>query len=737
MHIRSMLLLLALVARRADAQSPRGGAAQSLAAFRSEAELQSFLRGLAADRARYRERHPAAHPTPPACSGGVRVAGYAAPGTSAAGAAVLRGRVTDAAGISLAGATVAVAPLGLGTQSDSGGRYRLLLPAERLVGSPTLTLTVRRIGYEPRALTRPFAEGDSVEVDVSLCQSALQLESVVMTAAAPGAAPESVTNTQHDGVDEGGIVKLHGRHLVILRRGRLFTVAVGGGALRPVAAVDAFGPDVDPDDAWYDELLVHGDRVLVIGYSYARGGTEVGAFRMDTAGGLRYEATYQLRADDYYSSRNYASRIVGDRLVLYSPLDLPLDTTALRAALPAMRRWDNADTARAFRPIVTARRIFRAAARIDGADALALHTVTTCDLAAPTFHCAATAVAAPAGRVFYVSPSAVYVWANGSGATAVPGGAAPSPGLLYRMPLDGAAPAALRVQGTPVDQFSFLESADAHVNVLVRAASRGDAMWGAERSRGGTALLRVPIAHFGDGTRAAPTARYRALPAPDDGPFQNRFVGDHLLYGTGNGWGRPGAGGSTVYAVQWRGGPVATIALPHHVDRIEALGRDAVVVGTDGRDLHLSGVGLEGGRRPAIRQRFTMPEASQGESRSHGFFYKPDGPRAGTLGLPVARAARPGYAQLFEGSAAVLFVRNAGGAFAPLGELEARDEGAADDDCRASCVDWYGNARPLFLGKRVFALLGYELVEGRLRAGRVEEVRRVDFAPRAAGIDGR
>src|SRR5204863_996088 len=35
---------------------------------------------------------------------------------------------------------------------------------------------------------------------------------------------ESVTNTQEAGVDEGGIVKLHGDHLVVLRRGRLFTI---------------------------------------------------------------------------------------------------------------------------------------------------------------------------------------------------------------------------------------------------------------------------------------------------------------------------------------------------------------------------------------------------------------------------------------------------------------------------------------------------------------------------------
>ena len=54
----------------------------------------------------------------------------------------------------------------------------------------------------------------------------------------------------------------------------------------------------------------------------------------------------------------------------------------------------------------------------------------------------------------------------------------------------------------------------------------------------------------------------------------------------------------------------------------------------------------------------------------------------------------------------------------------------ADDGCKASCGDWYGNARPLFLRGRVFALMGYEIVEGRLSGGRINEVRRVSFAPR-------
>jgi hypothetical protein len=47
-------------------------------------------------------------------------------------------------------------------------------------------------------------------------------------------------------------------------------------------------------------------------------------------------------------------------------------------------------------------------------------------------------------------------------------------------------------------------------------------------------------------------------------------------------------------------------------------------------------------------------------------------------------------------------------------------------------VDWYGNARPIFLGGRVFALLGYELVEGTIRGARLEEIGRADFTPGVA-----
>jgi hypothetical protein len=534
---------------------------------------------------------------------------------------------------------------------------------------------------------------------------------------------ESITNVQHAGVDEGGIVKLHGDHLVVLRRGRLFTVAVGDGALKPISAIDAFGPDINPNGTWYDEMLVSKDTVVVIGYSYERGGTEVGLFNIDDQGKLSYRSTYHLRSNDYYSSRNYASRLIGNKLIFYTPLYFYAGADDPFQTFPAVRRWHKGATQKEFQRIAPATRVYRPQIDLQPGYGTALHTVTTCDLSNGGFDCQATSVIGPAGRVFYVSPDAVYIWA-----TSWFGEQEKNQSLLFRMPLDGSGPSALTVSGSPVDQFSFLESSDQHLNVLVRAAGKGDGMWAAEVAEGDVALMRVPIMNFSDGSEAVPAENYRRLPKPQGYTFQNRFVGDYLIYGTGSGWGYPqNKEQSNLFLVRWARGDSQQLTLPHGVDRIEQMGSDAVVVGTDGKDLHFSSVRL--GNWPEVVSRYTRKGASQGELRSHGFFYKSDGNDTGTLGLPISVPGRPGYRHLFENSAAILFLRNDALTFREAGELGAQPERAVSDACRASCVDWYGNARPLFLKGRVFALLGYELVEGRIDDGRMREVRRINYAP--------
>jgi hypothetical protein len=82
----------------------------------------------------------------------------------------------------------------------------------------------------------------------------------------------------------------------------------------------------------------------------------------------------------------------------------------------------------------------------------------------------------------------------------------------------------------------------------------------------------------------------------------------------------------------------------------------------------------------------------------------------------------------------VLFLRNQSLRLSELGALDSRPSTGADDACRASCVDWYGNSRPIFVGNRVFALMGYEIVEGAVNGTRLAETRRISFSPMSVSL---
>ena len=549
-------------------------------------------------------------------------------------------------------------------------------------------------------------------------------------AATAGPAADSITNVQTAGVDEGGIVKRAGEHLVILRRGRLFTVRVGGDSLAPVAAVDAFGPGLDPQGAWYDELLVSGNTVVVVGYSYARGGTEIGLFDLQRDGRLQYRSTWHLRSFDYYSSRNYASRLVGSKLIFYTPSQLQPWGRITPQVLPGLRHWQGQATPNDFQRILPATHIYRVDDEFEPNEPLTLHTVTSCDLAARDMRCEATAALGQAGRVFYVSNGSVYVWTNTlphwrSAALRPVPDRPRARSAVFRLPLDGSAPSALKTAGVPIDQMSFLEDDSGHLNVLLRENGAGEGMWGSEHSRGGMALLHVPLNALGDGQQAAERQHYLPLPDVPAGTVQNRYVGDWLLWGSGQ----------QAWALRYGDAGTAPQSLSpgHAIERIEALGAHAVLVGNRGSDMHMSAVRL-GGPQAEPAGRHVQSGARQGETRSHGFFFRPTGDEDGLLGLPILQGG--GFSgRGAQGSASVMFLRTHELDFQSLGALQARPESVMNDGCRASCVDWYGNARPIFIGERVFALMGYELVEGRLERGgwigvgreRLGERRRINF----------
>lgn len=575
-------------------------------------------------------------------------------------------------------------------------------------------------------------------------------------------APSSITNNQEAGVDEGDIVKMRGDTLIILRRGRLFTVDTANGGLKAVDSIDAYPPGVTPDadgDDWYDEMLVSGDWVVVIGYSYGRGGTEINRFRLDRRGRLTFVDSHHLSSNDYYSSRNYASCLVGTQLVVYAPIEVDTAEEAL-ADLPALVRWRE-DGRGVRRRLVEAKDVYQAPPLPGTAEAEVntLHAVTRCDLAQPRLICRATAILGPWSRTFYVAPDAIYVWMTHDRPRGAKDGFSSS--LIYRVPLDGAAPQAARARGAPVDQFSFAEdAASGLLRVLVRSEGGGDAMWRAEFSDGGVALLTLPLSRFGDGAAEARSEDYRMLGlAPDNGwRMLNRFTPDHVIYSFSGGDRSSSDGGQSLISIAALdpAGPLGqtpmSLLASGVVERIEPVGQDALIVSRETdhkaersavvfRSLDLNTTWNDRRSPPRLSHTYRLTAAKGAETRSHAFFYQPDMDRPdgerGVMGLPVVRTAGPSgdgavlSDDLFDDAADMAFLRRGQNRVSPLGVLLSDPAGQMDDGCTVSCVDWYGDARPIFVGNRIFALLGYELVEGVERERSIRELRRVSFAPSA------
>ncbi|MBX9802777.1 MAG: beta-propeller domain-containing protein [Caulobacteraceae bacterium] len=558
--------------------------------------------------------------------------------------------------------------------------------------------------------------------------------------AAAETAGDSITNVQETGVDEGGIVKANGDYLVVLRRGRLFTLSTAGG-LRAVDSIDvpppgAPAPKTAWDGSWYDEMLVVGDRVVVIGYSYETQGTEILRFRLSPEGQLSFEDAYRLRASDYFSAENYASRLIGDELVLYNVRYL-WQVEDPMAVLPALTD-ETPGRPRTTEVLARPEDVFiDSRARPSDPDLNALHSVTRCDLTAPRLDCQATAILGPESRTFYVSPEAIYFWTTTWVRDPAPNSRPPA--SVYRMPLDGGRPQAVRASGTPLDQFSFREDRQrGRLEVVVQSDGGGDAMWDRETREGSVALLSLPLSRFGDGSGTARPGDYRTLPnLPRDGwQRHNRFVGDHLLYAAV----RPSADGEderggVLLTMRVDDGRTRTFDLATPVSRIEALGSDALIVTSGNQALTLTAIELNG-RRPELGARYAVPNAGESEGRSHGFFFRPDerGAAEGLLGLPMERfVALDSRRQPTRGGVDMLFLRRGPGSLAALGALSTGGTGR-EDFCRVSCIDWYGASRPIFLRGRVFALMGYELVEGREEGGRIREIARLDFTPRRTTI---
>jgi hypothetical protein len=564
-----------------------------------------------------------------------------------------------------------------------------------------------------------------------------------------------ITNNQMRNVEEGDIVKQINEYLLVLQDGRIFVVdtRAGGGTTadgRRLAVADRVNVYRNPrEDMWYDEMLVFGDRVLITGYSYRHHATELSVFRLDTATGrLAREGVFYMTSNDYYDSSNYATRLIGDNLVIYTPFAVQ-NMTQATFKWPVVRRWRSdderqVDIDRGSRPLFDAADIYRP---VGPQEDPTVHTVSICPLGEAggerNLECRSTAFIGPNTSQWYVTESDAYLWTTArayqsydrqscDAPAAFEDGFAPA--LLYRVPVSGAVPGIAGVRGMPPDQFS-LQASGGRFHALVKERQRTCASERESEVR--LAYLDFPLEAFSRTLRDVGRDRYTSLPGVKSFNITNRFTETYLVYGSlgeyRRGLSQDGTPPAYVVPID-RPQDVRAIPLPHSMIRAERAGNDFVVTGyRDVNGLFVTLIDLDG--TPRIASSVRLEQRYESEGRSHAFNSLIEADGSGVMGLPTIGGENRSSRAAWRSSASDLsfLVVDPRGRLTPVGELERRFDYGRDGavpgyTCEVSCIDWYGNSRPIFTDGRVFALTGTELIEGRIRAGEIEEVQRLNIA---------
>lgn len=593
--------------------------------------------------------------------------------------------------------------------------------------------------------------------DPALCPEEPGEANIVVTGARARPSNPSITNNQEIGVEEGDIVKQIGQFLLVLQDGRIFSIDTRGGAQRDqLVLADRANVYRSADQGiWYDEMLVSEDRILITGYAYDQGETELTVFRLDEGGRLHPEGRFYIRSYDYYDSDNYATRLVDGRLVVYTPIDPDEILDDGRLKWPVVRRWrPNEDPDEpGGRPLIDVRQVYRP---LSDSEDVIIHAVSVCPLgtvsAGQNLRCETRGFVGPGDREFYVSDRDAYMWItdhrdrDDDRPPACVRGAARAaddgiPAVLYRVPLSGDDASVAGVRGDPIDQFS-LQTSGGRLRALLR-----DRSLGCPADEGNSlTYLSVPLDRFSQALEQMPAGAYTDMPSIT-GSIENRFTDHYLVYGGRIGWGgyppeEALTDPSRVYAVPIdRPNRPHQLSVRHNLMRVERSGDNIVLTGyQDSSGLDLSVVDLRAAPRVAATTRLEGRYESEGRSHAFNSLVEQDG--SGLMGLPtVERRWESGRWWWRSRASDVSYLAvDATGQLISLGALETSRKGNWNEDwrveddapangytCEVSCIDWYGNSRPIFTDGRVFGLTGTELVEGRLAGGRISEVQRLDI----------
>lgn len=560
----------------------------------------------------------------------------------------------------------------------------------------------------------------------------------------------SITNNQELEVDEGGIVKRLGNYLIVLRKGKLYSILVAD-ELNKVDEI-SLQPTTWQHEAWYDELLVHKNILLVVGYSYENESTEYVFFELDKAGNFHRQNAYLVGSGDYYSSSNYAGRMIGDRFVFYIE-DLAYDSDVnenrydKQMISPIASRVDQSGRVEESYPLFESHDVY---SPVLTSRFLSFTTAITCPINIDAFRCNAKSILSGTVADFYVSKEAFYFWMRG---TEWNRDYADIPtrelkryahskhyehwprnkhSAIYRLPFNDEPVGLVKIKGYPIDQFSFKQSRDM-LHIVGIEGGNGDEIWNDSSDTADDVFFTsIPLTKFKEGVVEWNESDF-ALIEQDKiyGLKNNRFVGNSLVYTNSNDEDMT----TDIFVLDiFDSSIMSKMEVAMEVEQLHPIGNNMLLVGYDDQDsVQYQTLALE--QDIYIADSLIELDNKLAESRSHGFFYKPDS-EGGIFAIPTFIEHEEdekkvnGTYYYAEDISDMLFTRVTNNlTLHPAGALEGTKKITWEnsDDCELSCYDWYGSARPIFWDDRIFALLKYEVVEGVRSGDIIKETRRIDI----------
>lgn len=555
---------------------------------------------------------------------------------------------------------------------------------------------------------------------------------------------KSITNNQEKNVDEGDIVKLSGDNLFVLRHGELFSVKLDQGGHHSMVLQDhkkVVGQMKD-HDAWYDEMLVYGNKVLILGYSYELRSTELIFFKFDELGTLSYEKTYILKSSDYFDMSNYAIRQIGNKIIFYNPYYLYVS-----GKLDAYKEY----VASAFLPLKAIRyqagsdigkEIILSRTRkwykpIEDPDFPVVNNIVQCALDTPEFTCDVTSILNSGGANFYVSANAFYLWSNDEAHAFnvqqlsdsgfekfVSSGNWESwrndrSSYLYRIDHESGQVGVAQVKGgVSENQFQFSES-EGNLFAVVTIEPEQDGK--TSTLMPGIYGLRVNGSDFQQELHEVSDTAYQLITSSSDSPTC-RFSNGYALVSISTYGDQHQPDKNETYAWNQLTNEVSTLQSEFFIYSFHPVGGAMVALGeTNKGDLAIQTYGL--GSVPRLIDKKILDNTSAVETRSHGF-NSANINGDNLFGVPVLTGDKKQRTAYFNQDSLLptnmnFYQLSSSGFLSDAGVIKGGDIQKSAKACEASCVDWYGAARPFFIGERIYSLMGYELVEGVYRNGYV------------------